>query len=421
MPKHPIIGFAGMSHLGLVSATAAAHKGFTVVCFDANADLIADINSGNLPVAEPQLDDLVAKNNDKLTFSSDVNALKACDVVYVALDIATDDDAQSDLAPTLALLDQIYPVLGEDAVLVINSQVPPGFTRNLNAPVKNLYYQVETLIFGQAVERALHPERFIIGCAAPDQALPDTYETYLDSYACPLLPMRYESAELAKISINVCLVASVTVANTMAELCENIGADWSEIVPALKLDKRIGPHSYLKPGLGIAGGNLERDLTSVINMSNHLGSDNRLIKAFKQNSVYRKDWALRTLHKEVLSQNPKTKIAVLGLAYKENTHSIKNSPALALVKELNQFDVEVYDPLVKASAAGHFNEHPSWQACLQGADVCVIMTPWAEFKDITFSTLTKQMNAKIVLDPYGVLNRKEALEEGFTYLSLGVK
>ena len=115
-------------------------------------------------------------------------------------------------------------------------------------------------MFGRAVERATKPERFIVGSPDPGSALPPALDTYLRSFGCPILPMRLESAELAKISINCCLVASVSVTNTLAELCERIGADWSEIAPALRLDKRIGPFAYLSPGLGLAGGNLEREI-----------------------------------------------------------------------------------------------------------------------------------------------------------------
>src|SRR5262249_61279085 len=129
------------------------------------------------------------------------------------------------------------------------------------------YYQGKTLVFGQAVERALKPERPIVGCAEPAAPLEARFRTVLSAFGCPILPMRYESAELAKISINCCLVASVTVANTLAQVCEKIGADWGEIAPALKLDRRIGAYAYLAPGLGIAGGNLERDLATVQRLS----------------------------------------------------------------------------------------------------------------------------------------------------------
>ena len=125
--------------------------------------------------------------------------------------------------------------------MVVLCQVPPGFTRRLPLPPERLFYQVETLVFGRAVERATRPERYMVGCADPAKPLPKPFATLLGAFGCPILPMRYESAELAKIAINCCLVASVTVANTLAGLSERIGADWSEIMPALKLDARIGP------------------------------------------------------------------------------------------------------------------------------------------------------------------------------------
>src|SRR6202007_1428128 len=106
----------------------------------------------------------------------------------------------------------------------------------------------------------------------------------VDAFGCPILPLRYESAELAKISINFCLVASIGVANTLAELCESIGADWAEIVPALRLDRRIGPHSYLSPGLGIAGGNLERDLRTVLDLAADRRADTGIVEAWIANS-----------------------------------------------------------------------------------------------------------------------------------------
>ena len=127
---------------------------------------------------------------------------------------------------------------------------------------------------------------------------------------------------------------SVTIANTLAELCERIGADWSEIAPALKLDARIGPYAYLAPGLGLAGGNLERDLATVMRLSEQHGTDAGMIRAIVANSRHRKDWALRDLHEALLATTPQARIGVLGLAYKENTHSVKNSAALALIAQL---------------------------------------------------------------------------------------
>ena len=117
--------------------------------------------------------------------------------------------------------------------------------------------------------------------------------------------MRFESAELTKIAINCCLVSSISVANTLAELCEGIGAEWGEIAPALKLDRRIGQYAYLSPGLGIAGGNLERDLATVIRMSEEVGSDAGVVRAWVANSRHRRDWAARTIKRVLLEQAPR--------------------------------------------------------------------------------------------------------------------
>src|SRR6185436_17550829 len=183
------------------------------------------------------------------------------------------------------------------------------------------------------------PERFIVGCADPAEPLPPALRTYLEAFGCPILPMRFESAELSKIAINCYLVSSISVANTLAELCEGIGAVWGEIAPALKLDRRIGQHAYLSPGLGIAGGNLERDLATVIRFADERGTDAGIVRAWLANSRHRRDWALRRLHEHVLSKVADPALAVLGLAYKQDTHSTKNSPSLALLAHLHGFRV----------------------------------------------------------------------------------
>lgn len=250
----PVVGYAGMTHLGFVSAVAAAARGCSVIAYDPDRKRIELLRRGELQVVEPDLPQLFSRYRSRLTVTDQARDLKACEIVYVAPDIPTDQFGTSNLEPIRTLLALVEEGLEPQTVLVVLSQVPPGFTRSLAPRRGGLFYQVETLIFGRAVERALYPERVIVGCADPKAALPKSLADFLGTFACPILPMLYESAELAKISINMCLVASVTISNTLAELCENIGADWSEIVPALKLDKRIGQYAYLSPGLGIAGG-----------------------------------------------------------------------------------------------------------------------------------------------------------------------
>lgn len=420
--SQPVIAFAGMTHLGLVSGVAAAEKGFRVICFDPDASRTGALLKRELAISEPQLDELVAKNASRLKFTSDIRDLSECDVVYVAPDVPTDDLGQSDLAPIDALLEQVLDATPTNAVHVILSQVPPGFTRSRQRAGRVVYYQVETLIFGRAVERALYPERFIVGCVDTKAPLPSAYAQFLQSFGCPILPMRYESAELAKISINMCLVASVSVANTLAELCEKIGADWGEIVPALKLDKRIGQFAYLSPGLGIAGGNLERDLATVCRFADALGTDAGVVRAWLDNSRHRRDWALRTLYSTVLSKVEDPVIAVLGLAYKQDTHSTKNSPSLALIEHLASFTIRVFDPVVPATAANHPRAKgaPSEYETCEGADALAVMTPWAQFTKLNAAEIARRLRRhRVVLDPYRVLDAEQCRAAGLAYHTLG--
>lgn len=416
----PSIGFCGMTHLGLVSAVAVAEKGFPVVCFDPKPQVIKELSKGKLPVREPDLDDLLASNKDHIGFFADAGVLSGCDVVTIAADVPTDDKGESDLSPIRTLIDAVSPHLNDNGILVVLCQVPPGFTRGLDFPKDRLFYQVETLIFGRAVDRALNPERFIVGCDGPEKPLPDAYEAVLGAFGCPILPMRYESAELAKIAINCCLVASISTANTLAELCEKLGADWSEIVPALKLDKRIGPDSYLTPGLGLAGGNLERDLATVLRLAEEHGTDGGVVRSWVDNSARRKEWAAGVLKEEVINNNPDAKIAVWGLAYKENTHSTRNSPALALLTQIDSHNFIVFDPVVPAEAAGDKATGAADAiAAATGADVLLVMTPWPEFKEISPKKIAAALQGKTVIDPYGVLDGKASQDAGLDYFTLG--
>ena len=247
MNGSPVIGFAGLSHLGIVSSVAAAAKGFKVIAYDSDAVLCQQLRAAQPPVVEPELNDLISRHAERLVFESSATALEACEVVFLTLDVPVDVDGHSDLTGVRKLFEQIVRHVAPDTTVVLLSQIPPGFTRSLvsspgiyNVSSDRLFCQVETLIFGRAVERALHPERFIIGCGSAETKLPDAYAKFLDSFDCPILPMRYESSELAKIAINMFLVSSVTTTNTLAEVCEAVGAEWAEVVPALRLDARIG-------------------------------------------------------------------------------------------------------------------------------------------------------------------------------------
>lgn len=243
----PIIGFAGNGHL-MENAAAAAHiKGFKKVKFTPGktGDSVKDLNQ--------------------------------CHIVYIC------PDRPSNVSPQ-EMVDWVLPHLDEDIILVIHCQVEPGFTRKIKW--KNVYYHVETLkVSEDTMDRALNPERIIIGSRNPKAIIPFSILLYefLRSFNCPIIPINYESAELAKIAINLYLAAQLCTTNTLAEIAEEIGANWDDIIPALQLDKRIGKDAYLKPGNGV-GKHLMRDLKTVCDIKD---INTSVIKTFIEHSNYR--------------------------------------------------------------------------------------------------------------------------------------
>ena len=422
------IGFAGLTHLGIHYSLASAERRFETLAFHPDQSLVERLEQGLFPVSEPGLDELWQKSKQSIRYISQAQELNSCEVVFVAIDVITDDENRADLGPLNQLLDTVVEAISPETTLVIMSQVQPGFMRGLSSRWPKfkgaIFYQVETLAFGTAVERATKPERYIIGAAERFRSidkLPVHYRTWLESFRCPILLMRYESAELAKIAINQYLIASVTVTNTLAAICETQAANWQEIVPALKLDRRIGPHAYLQPGLGIAGGNLERDLVAVRQMAVKGGSDESFPMAALKNSQFSADWALRELAKRGLNESGKT-IAVLGLAYKIDTHSVKNSPALRLLKTLEAPQKKGWDPQVKLNPEWELKNYTYSSSAIEtfvDVDAVVVMTPWKEFASLGEKEFIS-MRGKCVIDPMGIWEDFNLSLKGFDYARIGL-
>lgn len=406
----------------MVSAAAAAERGFPVICFDPDKERIKALEQGRLSIAEPNLASILARNRERLRFSFDSAELSGCSIVYISEDVPTDERGLSVLEPIVTLIEMVTRSLSLRSILVILSQVAPGFTRALDTvPLSRRFYQVETLVFGRAVERALHPERFIIGGSDPVAPLPSDLDEFLRAFNCPVLFMNYESAELAKISINLMLSASIGMANTLADICERVGANWHDIVPALRLDARIGPHAYINPGLGISGGNLDRDLVTARNLADQCGADDSIVRACQANSRIRRNWVLTQFHKRVVTQYGAPTLGVLGLAYKADTSSIKNSPAIGLLTALPNVRMRCYDPVVQMRQEYHSKAIvvDSALAVCDGADAIAIMTPWPEFRTLSPKAMAKAMTGRVVIDPYGMLDEIECQMAGLVHIRLG--
>jgi UDPglucose 6-dehydrogenase len=428
MSVPPPTAFLGLSHLGTVSSIGWASLGGTVVGVDVDRRAVDSLSAGKLPVHEPGLDALFATVRGRMTFSSDPAALPGCELLVISRDVPTAADDASDVGVVLELVDLAVPFLGQDVVIAIMSQVPPGFTRQLVDRIRTrcpglrfrLYYWVETLVFGKALERFMKPERIMIGCEDPAAALPPQLDTGLRRFGAPIIQMTYESAELAKTAINLYLCAAVTYANTLAELCERVGANWSQMVPALRLDERIGPAAYIRPSLGIAGGNLERDMVTLRELCRRHGVDGSFIDAMLAYNARRYSWVRRKLDELVFAAVPRPVLAVWGLAYKKNTRSTKNSMALRVIEDLRgAADIRAYDPLLGAAdvdVAAKIVRRA--EEALDGADALLILTDWDDFATVPAGALGR-MRTPLLIDCVGVVDRRRSDLRGARYVAMG--
>ena len=240
------IGFFGMSHLGVVYSAVTSEKSFNVLGFDQNIKIIENLNNRVVSIFEKNLSKIINNNiNKKLFYSSNIADLRKCKIIFISNDIETDSKGKSNLKKLNSIISNITKNVSKSTTLVLLSQVPPGFIRSIDWPKSKLYYQVETLVFGKAVQRAMSPERIIVGKEKKNLKINSIYKKFLNKFNTKIVEMNYESAELAKISINLFLISNISTANSLARVAENIGADWSSIIQALRLDKRIGKYAYL--------------------------------------------------------------------------------------------------------------------------------------------------------------------------------
>jgi len=421
MSNNKLIGYVGLSHLGLNYLAASSVKGYKVIGIDIDPKKITKLKKFDIELNEPSLKENIFKNKKKIRFSNDFSLLKKCKIIYISLDVDTDQKNRSQSEKVKKLIKKTCKIINKKAILVVLSQVKPGFMRQINFDSKRLFYQVETLVFGEAQKRALFPERIIIGKTDSKQKINDAFNNYLKKFNCPILKMKYEAAELTKIAINLYLSSTVTLTNSLDSICEKININWFEIAKALRLDKRIGKYAYLKPGLGISGGNLERDINSIIELNKYHKVDTNFFNSILQISHKRKKWVWEKLNELQIIKKKNLNISILGITYKENTNSIKNSPSIYLINKLvkNHF-VKAFDPVAKKiNNIKKFKQTKSIKEAINNADVLVVMTPWKDFKTINITQVIKSMRGSIIIDPYQVLNRKNYLKNKNTYFSLG--
>lgn len=422
MSKSLKIGFFGLTHLGTCYSISVAENNpeIEVIACEINDEIYNERCLGTFDKGEPGIDSFLKNPSPNFKLTNQITELSSCDFVYVSLDTPISSKGISQTDFIYDYFKNLHKEIPIDIPIIILSQINPGFTRRLIETRKNIYYQVETLIFGQGLSRASHPEMIIIG--SENNFIPKTLYDFLITYKVDIKILDFESAELTKMAINFYLASTLTTTNVLSEIARSIGADWTAVSETLKLDKRIGKYSYLRPGLGIGGTNIRRDLIGLKNLSISKSTESSIIDAIITNSQYNLFWILRIFNYVLQDlNNEQVLIGLLGLTYKENTNSTKNSSGFEFLKIVSQnFFISVYDPVVSKIPEKNSNIiflNNAFEV-INNSSVLVIATPWGDFKNSSIPNTLKESKVKVIIDPFKCIRSEELINSSIKYYTL---
>ena len=414
----------GLWHLGCVT-TACCARHFQVVGLDFDEANIARLNSGEAPLFEPRLNELITAGLDaqKLSFTADPQvACASADVLWLCYDTPVNENDESDMDFVLGNLRRALPHLPKGALVLISAQIPVGTCHNLEAefPQFLFAYSPENLRLGKAIDAFEKADRVVVGVR--NHAKKALLEQLFKPFTPQILFMRTESAEMVKHALNSFLALSITFINEIARLCEHTGADAKEVAAGLKSEPRIGPKAYLGPGGPFAGGTLARDVVALTKLAEAKRENISVIPAIKQSNDLHRGWAFRRLQ-SWLGELRGKKIAVLGLTYTINTDTLRRSAAVELCQKLLEAgaNVAAFDPAVKGlpKDLSKVSLAADVAAALDGADTAVICTEWPQFRQADWAKIVPQMRGKIFVDANRFLENELKNITGVEHLSVG--
>ncbi len=416
------VGLIGLDHLGLVSTAGLAQLGSDVTAFDAQSGLIKNLEVGELPIFEPGLKQLLKTNKRRIKFSNDFDqAVKDKDYLFVSFDCSVDRMGRIDLGMVEITLKRLRAIINPRTTVVISSQLPLGSCQKFKDQfqIGRLIYFPENLKLGSAVSDFLTPDRIVIG--SDDEQLLLKFERDFN-FNCPILTMNFESAEMVKQALNSYLATSISFSNQIADLCEQVGANFSDVSKALKSDRRIGPLAYLNVGLGFGGGHLDRDLGSLIKTAGRVKVDVRLLQAVSGVNEARLA-KFMILIKRIWPNLEGKQIGLLGLAYKKGTDNLEHSISIDLARLLNKKSAKVrgLDPLVKkvVHSMGFIKVCQDELTFFKHLDLVILMTECGQFREFDVDQLARMMNNRVLIDTKNFLEADLFLKNGFRVISLG--
>jgi UDPglucose 6-dehydrogenase len=430
------VAMIGTGYVGLVSGACFADFGHHVTCVDKDAEKMASLARGEVPIFEPGLPELVKSNlrQGRLVFSTELTpAVRAADAVFIAVGTPSRrGDGHADLSFVYAAAREIAAALDGFTVVITKSTVPVGTGDEVERIVREVRPDADFAVVanpeflreGAAIRDFKLPDRIVVG-TDDTRARERMAELYRPLYlnASPLLYTDRRTAELTKYAANAFLAMKITFINEIADLCEAVGADVQEIARGVGLDNRIGT-KFLHAGPGFGGSCFPKDNLALIKTGQDHAAPLRLVETVAAVNDQRKRAMARKVAAALGGQLRDKCIAVLGLTFKPNTDDMREAPSIALITALHDMGARVraYDPAGMENARGLLGEVTYCDdayACADEADALVIVTEWEQFRALDLPRLKETMARPVVVDLRNIYRRDEMVRHGFTYVAVG--
>lgn len=429
------ITVVGSGYVGLVLGACLAETGNDVTCLDVDARKIDGLKRNVLPIYEPGLDALVARNQaeGRLTFTTDAAAaIGSAEVCFIAVGTPQDEDGSADLTYVLAVAEAIGRHMRRELVVVTKSTVPVGTAAKVEAKIReftdrpfHMCSNPEFLKEGAAVDDFMKPDRVVVGVATDvaRQVMGDLYAPFVRT-GRPVIFMDIPSAEMTKYAANAMLATRISFMNEVAMLCEKTGADVDLVRKGIGSDARIGP-SFLFPGPGYGGSCFPKDVQALVRTGEEYGAELSVVRAVHVANERQKHVLGAKVARALGGRVQGARIAVWGLAFKPNTDDMREAPALVLIEELlaGGATVAVHDPVAMHEAQRRLGTRvtfaPNAFAALDGADALVVVTDWNEYRHPDFARIKAALKRPIVVDGRNLYDPAKMRTLGFTYDSIG--
>lgn len=425
----------GTGYVGLVTGACFAEMGHHVICLDIDAEKIAALQKGNVPIYEPGLEELVKRNiaAGRLTFTTDYKeGVQKSKVCFIAVPTPSQEDGSCDLSYVLQAARSIGDAMTDYRVIVTKSTVPVGTAQKIRQTLHHLSIPFdvvsnpEFLKEGAAVSDCMKPDRIILGVesAGAAQIMKEIYAAFTINHD-RILVMDTASAEMTKYAANAMLAARISFMNEMASLCEKLGAHIQQVRVGIGSDHRIG-YDFLYAGAGYGGSCFPKDIRALQAMAREAGVETPLLEAIDTINEKQKKVLAHKMKAYFGSVAQKT-IAIWGLSFKPDTDDLREAPAIKLIEELlaQGARLRLFDPVAMPKAQKLLSHpqitwcHDEYQAA-EGSDGIALVTEWKQFRFVNLDTISKSMQGKAFFDGRNQYKKDEMKAKGFHYFGIGV-